>query len=186
MLKVWLDAGHGQDNKVMGKYDPGAVGNGHQEADIALILALSGRWILNMQPGIEVFMTRDDDSDSSWVGNRALKAAEAGCDFGISLHMNANNSKKVTGTESFYRDKGDKAWSESLQNAALKAFGLRDRGVKNESMSQHPNLKVLDFKPPMTLIEAGFISNPNDLVRVLERDRRVEFWQSVGKILKDG
>jgi N-acetylmuramoyl-L-alanine amidase len=183
-VKIWIDAGHGQDNKILGKHDPGAVGNGTTEADTTLLLALSGRWILNKEFGIQTWLTRDDDTDSSYVGDRAAHAMAAGCTVGLALHMNASEKPSVTGTEAFYRDSQDAAWAKPALQAALSAFELRNRGIKSESQSQHPYLAVMDFKPPMCLLEFGYISNKTDLARVLDRDRRVAFWRNIGNILK--
>lgn len=182
-MKIWIDAGHGADNVIAGKYDPGAVGNGHTEADTVLTVALSGRWILEMEFGIETWLTRDDDRDSSYVGSRAAHAMQAGCTHGIALHMNASASAKATGTEAFYRDAADAVWAKEARAAALTAFELRDRGLKSEGQSQHPSLAVMDFKPPMTLLELGFITNKTDLSRILDRDRRIVFWRKIGATL---
>ncbi len=181
--KLWIDAGHGYENTEKGKYDPGAVGLGHTEADTVLTIALSGRWILEMNYGIETYLTRDDDRDSSPVDARDNRALAAGCNFGIALHMNANKSANARGTEVFYRDARDADWAKEAQGAALSAFGLRDRGLKTEKQSQHPTLAVLNFGPPMCLLELGFITNKQDLKRVLERDRRIAFWNAIGKVL---
>jgi N-acetylmuramoyl-L-alanine amidase len=181
--KLWIDAGHGFENTEAGKYDPGAVGLAHTEADVVLTVALSGRWILEMEFGIETWLTRDDDRDSSPVDSRDNRALAAGCNFGVALHMNANESARATGTEVFYRDTRDANWAKDAQRAALSAFGLRDRGLKPESKSQHPTLAVLNFTPPMCLLELGFITNKQDLKRILERDRRIAFWRAIGKAL---
>jgi N-acetylmuramoyl-L-alanine amidase len=177
---LWIDAGHGAGNVGSG-YDPGAIGNGHTEADVVLSIALAGRWILNNEFGIPVWLTRDDDSDYSPVATRDNRALQAGCTVGISIHMNAGPAK-ATGTETFYRHYPK--WATDVQQAALKAWGLRDRGLKTEGQSQHSRLAVLDFlPPPMCLLEVGFITNKSDLTRVLERDRRIAFWRNIGQIL---
>lgn len=176
----WLDFGHGWENREDGSYDPGAVGNGQTEADMVLTVGLTVRWILEQEFGIKTWLTRDDDRDSSPVGTRDNRAAAAGCTHGISLHMNAN-LPRATGTETFYRDARGKELAEVVQRAALDAWGLRDRGLKTEAQSQHSSLAILDFKPPMCLLEIGFIGNKNDVRRILERDRRIAFARSIGR-----
>jgi N-acetylmuramoyl-L-alanine amidase len=180
-MLLWIDAGHGAGNIGAG-YDPGAVANGHTEADIVLQIALAGRWILNNEFGIKTFLTRDDDSDFSPVATRDNRAAAQGCTIGISLHLNAA-TPRATGTETFYRGENEKAWANAVQLSALDAWGLRDRGLKLESQSQHSSLAVLDFRPDMCLLECGFITNKNDLGKLLERDRRIQFWRNIGRVL---
>ena len=176
-MRIWIDAGHGWENRSNLGYDPGACANGATEADTVLTLALTGKWLLESR-GFDVFMSRDDDKDSVPVGMRASRAARAGCTLGISLHMNAG-SPLATGTETFYRDAADKRWALEVQSLAIHSCGLRDRGVKGEGQSQHPHLAVMDFQPPMCLLEAGFITNRNDLRRVNTRDNRIKFWNSI-------
>ncbi|MEN1786391.1 MAG: N-acetylmuramoyl-L-alanine amidase, partial [Bacteroidota bacterium] len=52
---VVLDAGHGG-------MDPGNVGNGYLEKDIALKVVLKVGAILEKQPGVKVVYTRDNDT----------------------------------------------------------------------------------------------------------------------------
>jgi N-acetylmuramoyl-L-alanine amidase len=82
----------------------------------------------------------------------------------------------ATGTETFYRDSADKVWARKVQDAALAAWGLRDRGLKTEADSQHSRLAVFDFDGRAALLEVGFIDNPLDRGRAQDRDRRIAFW----------
>jgi N-acetylmuramoyl-L-alanine amidase len=183
-LKIWIDPGHGFGNRNPNQFDPGAVTKDHTEAEIVLMWGLAGRWVLNTEFGIDTFLTRDDDSDYAFVGTRAAQAMAANCDYGISLHMNAAGVG-ATGTEVFYRDAADKRFSNLVLNAAIKALGLNARGVKSEGQSQHQSLAVMDFKPPMALLELGFITNPTDLKQCLDRNNRIEFWRFIGAALTE-
>lgn len=180
-MKLCVDPGHGFANRRPGVYDSGAVGGGVEEADIVLQWALSGKWILG-NIAIPVWLTRDDDSDPTPVGTRDDRAEQAGCGRFLSLHCNSAGSS-ATGTETFYRDAADKAWAQTVQNAALHALGLRDRGLKTEGASQQSRLAVFDFDGPACLLELGFISNASDRRKMLERDRRIRFWQKMAESL---
>lgn len=181
MPKLGIDPGHGSSNIRPGVYDPGAVSGSHSEAAYVLQLGLTGKWVLN-NAGIAVYMTRDDDSDVTPISTRDDKAEAAGCTHFISLHMNAA-SLTATGTETFYRDSTDKAWAQIVQDAALEAFGLRDRGLKHESETRHGRLAVLGFDGPACLLEAGFITNMGDRNRINERERRIKFWTIIAEAL---
>lgn len=181
-MKLAIDPGHGMGNRREGVYDPGAVGGGVAEADVALQWALTGKWILE-QKGVDVWLTRDDDRDLTPVGTRDNRAREAGCTRFISIHCNSAGPT-ATGTETFFRDAEDKKWATIVQKAALEALDLRDRGLKTEASSQHTRLAVLDFAGPACLLELGFISNPGDRTRMLERSRRIAFWEAIGETLK--
>jgi N-acetylmuramoyl-L-alanine amidase len=90
----------------------------------------------------------------------------------------------ATGTETYYRDSIDRQFAELILSEFVDVLGLRNRGVKHESESQHPRLSVLDFGGSATLVEMGFITNKNDLARVMDRDNRIAIWTGIGKRLK--
>lgn len=182
-MKLCIDPGHGMANKSAGVYDPGAVAGGFNEADIVLQWALTGKWVLQ-QAGLECWLTRDDDSDQAPLADRVHQARQAGCNLYIALHCNAAVDPGATGTETYYRDDIDKQLAAVVQGAALEALYLRDRGLRTEGQSQHARLAVLEFTGPACLVELGFISNPGDRARLLERNRRIKFWEQLVQSLK--
>ena len=176
-MKLCIDPGHGFSNRRPGLYDPGAEAAGVAEADIALQIALTGQWLCK-QRGIACYMTRNDDSDPTPVGQRDDKAEAAGCTHFLSIHLNAADGR-ASGTETFYRDTTDKAWAQKVQDAALSAWGLNDRGLKSEASSQHSRLAVFDFDGPAALLEVGFIDHSLDRTRAQSRERRIAFWSAL-------
>lgn len=181
-VKICIDAGHGMSNRAVGKYDPGAVWGRYTEADIVLQWALSGAWILS-QLGIPIFLTRDDDRDFTPLGTRDERAVQAGCNLFLSIHCNSSTDMKVSGTETFARDKGDVDFANAVQSAALNAMGLPNRGVKHESLTKVKRLSVLDFPQPACLLELGFITSSRDLPKMMDRNSRILFWQAMGNVL---
>lgn len=171
-MKLCIDPGHGMGNRNPGGYDPGAVSSGVAEADIVLAWALTIKHVF-AQAGIEIFLTRDDASDITPVGKRDDRAKAAGCTHFLSLHCNAASSMYASGTETFHRN--DVTWAYAIQNAALATLGLKDRGVKLESQSQHARLAVMDFPGKVCLLEIGFITHSTDRAKMLMRDNRVKF-----------
>lgn len=181
-IKLALDAGHGLGNRTPGVFDPGAVANGHREAAIALQWAVSGEFLLEPK-GIDVFLTRTDQSGNTPVGKRDDLAKAEGCTHFISIHCNAANGN-ASGVEVFYRDAIDKAFASVVLDCLVKATGLPNRGMKAESSSQHSRLAVLDFAPPACLIEIGFIDNPKDLKVITSRETRVKFFELLAEKLQ--
>lgn len=187
-LIVVVDPGHGMGNRRRNVYDPGAVANGKTEAELVLQLALTMKYIALHHPEfkgkIDFRLTRSNASDNTSLNSRVLFANKNNADIFISLHNNAA-SPKATGTETFYRDSKDKKLAEVIQDAALKAFGLRDRGVKHESKSHHRRLGIFNAQAPTALLETGFITNLNDLQKYSSREARIEFAiESLRGILK--
>jgi N-acetylmuramoyl-L-alanine amidase len=159
-MKVCIDPGHGMSNKKSGVFDPGCThdenGTLFREADIVLKYGLALKEVLR-DKSIDVFMTRDDNTDPAPVSGRAASAKAAGCDRFVSIHVNAAEDETAHGLEVLYNDNADKALAQKMQTALIAATKLRDRGIK-----QRPDLAVLKFKGPAVLVELGFIDNDKD------------------------
>jgi N-acetylmuramoyl-L-alanine amidase len=181
-MKLAIDPGHGMSNKRDDVFDPGAVAAGVRECDIALEWALTGKYILP-QYGINHFLTRDDNLDEVPVGRRDDMAAAAHCTHFLSLHCNAADGK-ATGVEVYYRDSSDRAFAQLVLDSLVEATGLKSRGLKRESESQHSRLAVLDFGPPACLAEIGFLDNPHDRSVIRDRNVRLKFWAGLCRRLK--
>ncbi|WP_026934329.1 N-acetylmuramoyl-L-alanine amidase family protein [Christiangramia echinicola] len=89
---VVLDAGHG------GK-DPGNMGNGFKEKDIALSIILKIGKELEKYEGVKVVYTRKTDVFVE-LFERGRIANEANADLFVSVHCNSHNSQ-ASGTETF-------------------------------------------------------------------------------------
>jgi N-acetylmuramoyl-L-alanine amidase len=181
-MKLAIDPGHGMSNKRDNVFDPGAVAAGVRECDIALEWALTGKYILP-QYGINHFLTRDDNLDEVPVGRRDDMAAAAHCTHFLSIHCNAADGK-ATGVEVYYRDISDRAFAQLVLDSLVEATGLKSRGLKRESESQHSRLAVLDFGPPACLAEIGFLDNPHDRSVIRDREVRLKFWAGLCRRLK--
>lgn len=181
-MKLAIDPGHGMSNKRDNVFDPGAVAAGVRECDIALEWALTGKFILP-QYGINHFLTRDDNLDEVPVGRRDDMAAAAHCTHFLSIHCNAADGK-ATGVEVYYRDISDRAFAQLVLDSLVEATGLKSRGLKRESESQHSRLAVLDFGPPACLAEIGFLDNPHDRSVIRNREVRLKFWAGLCRRLK--
>ena len=89
---VVLDAGHGG-------HDPGNLGSGYKEKEIALDIVLKIGDILKKDPNIKVVYTRKDDSFvDHYVRGKIANDAQA--DLFVSVHCNSHNSS-AHGTETF-------------------------------------------------------------------------------------
>ena len=94
--RIVIDAGHG------GR-DPGAHSNGLREADVVLDLARRVAARLESQPGVEVVMTRNDDTFVPLRARTAL-ANEVGADLFLSIHANASRNSDAHGVETYFLD----------------------------------------------------------------------------------
>jgi N-acetylmuramoyl-L-alanine amidase len=180
MKTICLDPGHGLGNRSAGKYDPGAVSNGVEEASVAMAWANNLRQLL-IAKGCKVIRTRRDHKDPAPVGKRAGIAREYGCQILVSLHTNAATGT-AQGTETFYRGAERKSLAKQLNDAVVEALDTRDRGVKTEGQSQHARLAVMAFQPCF-LLELGFIDHAGDRAKMLDPVLRHKACEKLAEIL---
>lgn len=92
--RIVIDPGHGG-------HDPGAQGAGLSEADVTLDIALRLEKLFAKQPGVEVILTRRDNSFVQ-LQERTSIANRAGADLFLSIHVNANDDASLRGIETYF------------------------------------------------------------------------------------
>lgn len=151
MAKVFLDAGHG------GK-DPGALGNGMQEKDIALSVTLKVGNILQNH-GVGVIYSRTTDVFLE-LADRAARANNAGVNKFVSIHCNAFGDTSARGVEtySYPGSISGGSLSKSIQDSIIEsgAYTL-NRGTKTANFAV---LRLTNM--PAALVELAFITNAQD------------------------
>ncbi|MGJ7910752.1 N-acetylmuramoyl-L-alanine amidase [Neobacillus sp. LXY-1] len=153
-MKLYLDPGHGGA-------DPGAQGNGINEKDVTLEIALRIRAILqDHYENVEVRMSRSDDSTKS-LGQRTGEANTWGADYYLSIHANAADSSASGYEDYIYNGLSDSSttahYRDIIHAEVMRENELTDRGKKKA------NYHVLrESNMPATLSENGFISNAHD------------------------
>lgn len=172
---VCIDPGHGG-------HDPGAVGNGLQEKDIVLRIALCCAQLLNGHPEINAVLTRDRDVFIP-IGSRVRMANDLRADAFVSIHVNGWDTPRPHGFEIFRHIlKNNK--SLSLKQALYSklspiwiAESSLDRGKKQA------NYQVIRMTNcPSVLIEHGFVSNPHDASLL----KRGDFLKAQAQAIVDG
>ena len=163
-FKLYLDAGHGQNNRGNGAYDPGAVSLGYEEHSLAVDLARKIAAICRDQYGLCVF-TNDD---GGYYRERHAEAVRLGCSTLVSLHFNSGGG---TGTETYIHSDNAAAGSTILQDIihrrTVVGTALLDRGQKADSFA------VVGGQLPAVLIEIAFIDNASDMGRYASRVNQI-------------
>ncbi len=119
--RVVIDPGHG------GK-DPGCVGkSGMSEKKIVLDVAARLKKILESKANLEVIMTRESDIFLD-PESRTVIANQKQADLFISIHANANRSKKLSGIESFYLN--------FSQNPSVIETAARENATSTKNISE--------------------------------------------------
>jgi len=170
---IVIDAGHG-------KPDEGAESsNGTTEAETNLKIALKLQNLLE-QSGCSVILTRSDenaiyDIDSktlrqkkiSDIHNRVKIGNESSADIFVSIHLNKIPQQQYDGWQTFYNSKnanGQKlavSIQKSLNDAIQKENNRVAKSIENIYIVKHVEI-------PTTIVECGFLSNPDEEKLLLE------------------
>lgn len=173
MAKVFLDPGHG------GK-DPGAVGNGLQEKDVNLSVALKVGDILNNH-NVEIEYSRTTDAFVD-LTPRTNMANKFKADRFVSIHCNSFSNPIAKGIETFHYTTSAKG--KSLASAIQKELVGLNLGTPNRGVKTAGFTVITKTNMPAALIELAFISNAQD-ANIL-RNKQDELALAVAKgILKD-
>ena len=136
-LVVAIDPGHGGT-------DSGAFHGKVKEKDVNLTIAKYIKTYLEEYVGVQVYLTRNDDT---YVGlsDRVANAAAAGADVFISIHNNASNNPDTSGSMVFYPNKSYRpdlsAEGAELSTNILReltALGLPDLGIRIRNSEKKP------------------------------------------------
>ena len=157
---VVLDPGHGG-------HETGALGpTGLEEKDFNLSVAhIAAQWLSGR--GAQVWLTREKDEYVDLYA-RTAKANSLGASVFVSIHANANEQASQKGTSTYwYAPAGDPVLGPQRQERELLAQCLQKELVKNLGRKDlglyTANFVVLRTAAmPAALIEAAFVSNPEE------------------------
>lgn len=171
---IVLDAGHGLP-------DQGAESaKGVTEANINLIITQKVQSLLE-QSGCKVILTRSDEngiynieSNSirekkvTDIKNRVKIGNESSAHAFISIHLNKIPQSKYYGWQTFFKPKDEK--SEELAKSIQEELNSSiQRENKREALKISGKYIVEHVEIPITIIECGFLSNPEE-EQLLQQD----------------
>ena len=170
---VVLDPGHGGA-------DPGAVGySGTTEKNINLDIVLKLQAFLE-QSGCIVQLTRAIDESTndtekfskfSDLQNRKKTIDESKADAYISIHLNSFPQKQYKGVQSFFprNSENSKEFAKSIQKELKVNLGINDN---REALPIGNVYLMRNVKIPSAIVECGFLSNPEEEVKLSSQDYR--------------
>lgn len=176
--KVYFCAGHGKHTA--GKRSPSGKFE-EREWFFNNEVALSFEKRMKDYDGVSLHRTDDRTGERDVPLIERTNAANRGkADLYISLHHNANRGvwENHTGVETFYhaRSKEGEKLATMVQKALVKAYGLRDRGIKTKNLhiTRETNMVAV-------LSEGGFMDSTIDIKKL--RDSKV--LQDAGREIAD-
>lgn len=162
---VMLDAGHGG-------IDPGAIGAGElYEKDYVLDIVLQMAAILESR-GLKVGLTRDSDRDVSHLVSEGTRHRRDllgrfklmnQAQVGMSVHANAAKDSSEAGAIVFFMKDSylGERYAQLVLEELAKVQVLNERAPIPRS-----TLLLLKARPPVVLVEVGFMPNPADLAKL--------------------
>jgi N-acetylmuramoyl-L-alanine amidase len=167
---VALDAGHGGSAS-------GAVYENVMEKTITLPITLRVAELLE-EKGYNVVLTRSEDVYMD-LYDRCTVANNMGADIFVSIHANASGSNTAYQgiyTYSFPESQRGAALAKCIQSAVVKSTGGVDRGLLTN------NYVVLrETEMPAALLETGFMSCHEELMRLIDPDYQEKLAQGVAR-----
>ena len=124
VARIVLDPGHGG-------HDPGVNGNGINESELVLDVALKLKKLLENAPGIQVVMTRETDVFIP-LEQRTAIANREGADLFLSIHANASRNTKARGVETYFLN--------FAANPEAEAVAARENSTSGQTMHRLPDI----------------------------------------------
>lgn len=155
---IFISAGHNPNGI---KTDPGAIGNGKREADLAVEFR-----DLVIAELVKKNIKYVADSDSERLGQYLERIKTGSGSVVLEFHFDAAANAKATGTTVLIggdADKNDKDFAKELAEATAAILGIKNRGVLSETESHRGRLGLMRESGTVALLELCFISNPSDL-----------------------
>ena len=166
--QVVLDPGHGGE-------DPGAVYEdfGLHEADQNLAIAERVADLLRAK-GYTVALTRDDPDTGLGNSERGEIANACGATVFVEIHLNAAEDRSVDYAQTFWGEKEkDFAFSQVMNEA------LGSLQIPVEAVDRFDNGGLLRAKMPSILVEAVFLSNPEEAKALVDGTRQEPIAQAI-------
>lgn len=188
--RLIIDPGHGG-------LDSGTIRNSILEKDLTLDVALRVERLAKAK-GFATAMTRRTDEQISLAGRAALANRERDGIF-VSLHFDEGTRAEANGVQTFYAvrqdspESGFSSWLPFLQPVATNENNLASQSLAafiqealvagthafNRGTRAEQFYVVAHVRHPAVLVEGGFLSNPEDLARLITAEYREQLAASI-------
>lgn len=171
-IRIYIDQGHNPTgNHNSGATTDDGLDEGKMTYEIGHLLAVylvqDGRFAVRLSRPTEDTILGTDNNSS--LAARVQGAEEYEADFFISIHINAFTSDAAYGTEVYTLSGEGEAFEfgSAILQGIVDAAEMRNRGMKTKEFYVLKNTTM-----PSTLLELGFITNPNDAAKLQEHPEK--------------
>jgi len=174
-MRVFLNPGHAPN----GDPDPGALGFGMRECDVAKNIADRVERHL-LAAGVETVGNLQSDS----LVNVVSSSNESEADIFISIHCNAFNSA-AHGTETYhyFESVEGRRLAECINNQIVSSLPITDRGAKPAEPGRNGKYVLTNTHATAVLVETAFIDNAGD--NKLLRNNQDDFARAIARGVTD-
>lgn len=150
-MRLFISAGH--------QANTGAQGYISEGLEAIYLRDKITSYIKEKAPNIEV--ANDDDKDTLQMTIQGMRTFRP--DVSIDIHFNAFSDATANGSEIYVGEEKSRELATELLSAVCRTLGTRNRGVKNESSSQHTRLGMLHGADGrLMLLEVCFCTHKGD------------------------
>jgi len=170
---IVIDPGHGGSK-------PGANVDNYYEKDINLQVVLKLKSILDEGNTYKVYYTRLSDKHVS-LEDRAEFANDLDADFFLSIHSNSFTQLRTGAVSLYYDDKDNKDAFSSYELAkVIHNKYVESSGFVHKNITYRDDVYVLKYtKMPATLLELGYMTNPEDLSMLTDEGHQWQMAQAI-------
>ncbi len=161
---IVLDPGHGGS-------DPGAVNEDFHlfERDLNLEIARVTAAILRDQYGYRVALTREDNETELANSERGEIANACGAQVLIEIHLNASANTEANYAHVFWGEK-----EKDLLFTLVMSDAMKPLGIPVHTVDRFDNGGLLRARMPSVLVEAVFLSHPDEAAGLADGIRQDE------------
>lgn len=168
---IIIDPGHGG-------MDEGCSRDGVEEKTYNLELALMLKGSLE-ELGFNVLLTRAEDIEMS-LSERVEFSLQSKADMLISLHQNNCEYPQAEGIETWYY--GDELGQNKRLASLVQKYVILNTDTKSRGIRETQDLYVIrECKIPACLVETGFLSNNNDLVKLQSEEYKKDIVKGISE-----
>jgi len=165
VARIVIDPGHGG-------HDPGASANRVVEKELVLDIALRLEKLLLAQPGIEVVMTRRDDTFIPLEERTAIANREA-ADLFLSIHANVARNKAASGVETYFLNFSTSPEAEAVAARENAGTGMAMHALPDIVRKIALNNKIDESRDLARVVQASLIRRLRNH-NALAKDRGVK------------
>jgi N-acetylmuramoyl-L-alanine amidase len=147
VARIVIDAGHGG-------HDPGASANRVVEKELVLDIALRLEKLLKEQPGMEVVLTRRDDTFVE-LEERTAIANRENADLFLSIHANVARNTKATGIETYFLNFATNPEAEAVAARENAGSGMAMHSLPDIVRKIALNNKIDESRDLATVVQAS-------------------------------